>query len=134
MPRTDAIEKPGLDNHDLSGPALRTFFRIASAWELNEAEQMRLLGLESRSTLQSWKRGTVKRISRDSLERISYVIGIYGALQILLPDETAADSWVRKANSAPLFAGKSAIERMASGNVADLFVVRQYLDAQRGWA
>ncbi|TAJ25766.1 MAG: DUF2384 domain-containing protein, partial [Bosea sp. (in: a-proteobacteria)] len=25
-----------------------------------------------------------------------------------------------------------AIERMASGNVADLYVVRQYIDAQRG--
>ena len=29
----------------LTGPALRTFFRIASAWHLSEAEQMRLLGL-----------------------------------------------------------------------------------------
>jgi hypothetical protein len=30
---------------------------------------------------------------------------------------------------------RSALERMLSGQVADLFVVRQYLDAQRGgWA
>jgi hypothetical protein len=95
---------------------------------------MRLLGLESRSTLQSWKRGLVKHIGRDALERISYVIGIFGALQILLPNEPAADRWIRKENKAPLFGGRPAIERMASGNVADLFVVRQYLDAQRGWS
>jgi hypothetical protein len=133
MTKSEVLEKPTLDHQDLSGPALRTFFKIAGAWALAEAEQMRLLGLESRSTLQSWKRGAVKHIGRDALERISYVIGIYGALQILLPKEAAADSWMRKANNAPLFGGRSAIDRMASGNVADLYVVRQYLDAQRGW-
>ena len=35
----------GLDRKDLTGPALRTFFRIADAWGLKEQEQMRLLGL-----------------------------------------------------------------------------------------
>ena len=44
---------------DLTGPALRTFFRIAEAWGLKEAEQMSLLGLDKRSTFQSWKRGAV---------------------------------------------------------------------------
>jgi len=134
MTDAPAVEKPALDSQDLSGPALRTFFRIAASWGLNEDEQMRLLGLESRSTLQSWKRGAVKHIGRDALERISYIIGIFGALQILLPNEEAADAWVRKSNKAPLFGGRSAIDRMASGNVADLFVVREYLDAQRGWS
>ena len=30
------------------------------------------------------------------------------------------------------FAGKSALDRMVSGNVSDLYVVRQYIDGQRG--
>lgn len=115
---------------DLTGPALRTFFRIADAWGLKEQEQMRLLGLDKRSTFQSWKRGAVSAIPKDALERISYIMGIYKALQILLP--MTADDWVRKPNTSPLFGGRSALERMTSGNVADLFVVRQYLDAQRG--
>lgn len=115
---------------DLTGPALRTFFRIAEAWKLKEQEQMRLLGLDSRATLQSWKRGDVAAISKDALERISYILGIYKGLQILLPK--SADEWVRKPNSAPLFGGRSALDRMVSGNVADLYVVRQYVDAQRG--
>lgn len=115
---------------DLTGPALRTFFRIADAWGLKEAEQMRILGLDSRSTFQSWKRGAVAAISKDALERISYVMGIYKGLNVLLPK--SANDWVRKPNKSPVFAGRSALERMASGNVADLFVVRQYIDAQRG--
>lgn len=119
-----------LDRKELTGPALRTFFRIAEAWDLREQEQMRLLGLDSRSTFQSWKRGAVTAIPKDALERISYVLGIYKGLQILLP--RTADEWVRKPNLNPLFGGRSALERMISGNVADLYVVRQYVDAQRG--
>ena len=121
---------PELSRRELSGPALRTFFNIAKAWGLNEIEQMRLLGLDSRSTLQSWKRGKVAALSKDALERISYVLGIYKGLQILLP--ASADDWVRKPNTAPVFGGASALDRMMSGNVADLFVVRQYVDGQRG--
>ena len=115
---------------DLTGPALRTFFRIADAWGLKEQEQMRILGLDSRSTLQSWKRGAVAAIPRDALERISYVMGIYKGLNVLLPK--SANDWVRKPNKSSVFAGRTALERMASGNVADLYVVRQYIDAQRG--
>ena len=115
---------------DLTGPALRTFFRIADAWGLKEQEQMSILGLDSRSTFQSWKRGAVAAIPKDALERISYVMGIYKGLNVLLPK--SANDWVRKPNKSPVFAGRTALERMASGNVADLYVVRQYIDAQRG--
>lgn len=128
MPDPSAVK--ALDRRSLTGPALRTFFRIAEAWGLREQEQMNLLGLDSRSTLQAWKRGAVGSISRDALERISYVIGIYKGLHTLLP--RSADAWVRKPNKAPTFGGRTALERMTSGNVADLYVVRQYLDAQRG--
>ena len=121
-----------LDRKDLTGPALRTFFRIAEVWSLKEQEQMRLLGLENRSTFQSWKRGAVAAVPKDTLERISYILSIYKGLQILLPK--TADQWVRKPNKAGIFGGRSAIERMASGNVADLYVVRQYIDAQRGYS
>lgn len=119
-----------LARKDLTGPALRTFFNIAGNWGLSEAEQMSILGLDSRSTLQSWKRGKVSAISKDALERISYILGIYKGLHILLPH--SADEWIRKPNSANIFGGNPAIDRMASGNVADLYVTRQYVDAMRG--
>ena len=116
-------------------PALRTFFRIAEAWDLSIDEQMTLLGLPSRSTYFVWKKKGVERLPRDVLERLSYVFGIWKALQILLPDGAAADAWIRKPNAAAPFGGRSALDRMLSGNVADLYVVRQYLDAERGgWA
>ena len=124
-----------LDRKGLSGPALRTFFRIAELWNLSVHEQMTLLGLSARSTFFKWKKHSDITLPIDTLERISYIIGIYKALQILLPDEKAADEWVRRPNTASLFSGRSALDRMLSGQVADLFLVRQYLDAERdGWA
>jgi hypothetical protein len=123
------------DRKALSGPALRTFFHIAEKWELTNDEQMTLLGIDARSTFFKWKRDRDGLLSRDTLERVSYILGIYKALNILLPNEQAADAWVRCLNTAPLFGGKSALDRMLSGKVSDLYVVRQYLDAQRGgWA
>lgn len=123
--------RTAFDPARLAGPALRTFFSIAEAWRLSTEEARTLLGNPPRSTFFAWKR-TGGPLARDTLERISYVLGIYKALQILLPDAQAADAWVRKPNTAPLFGGKPALQRMLSGNVADLYVVRQYLDAWRG--
>jgi Protein of unknown function (DUF2384) len=115
-----------------TGGALRTLFRIADAWQLGNRELMKLLGSPPRSTFYKWKQGENVALPHDVLERISYIFGIYAALQVLLPKPEAADAWIKKPNSAPLFGGKSALDRMLSGQVADLYVVRQYLDAQRG--
>ena len=114
------------------GAGLRAFSKIADLWHLSIAEQLALLGITSRSTYFKWRNEPNPKLPRDTLERISYLLGIYKALQLLLPDTHAADSWVRKPNLAPAFGGRSALERMLSGNVADLYIVRQYLDAQRG--
>ncbi len=117
---------------NLSAAALRTLFRIADAWKLGSKELMQLLGNPPRSTFYKWKQGEKVALPHDVLERISYLFGIYSALQVLLPQAEAADAWLKKPNTAPLFGGRSALDRMLSGQVADLYVVRQYLDAQRG--
>src|SRR5262245_35789378 len=114
------------------GAGLRAFANIAEAWKLTVADQLTLLGIASRSTFFKWRRERDPRLPQDTLERLSYLLGIYKALQILLPDAKAADEWVRRPNSAPPFGGRSALEHMLSGQVADLYVVRQYLDAERG--
>ncbi|MBB3226585.1 hypothetical protein FHW69_001175 [Luteibacter sp. Sphag1AF] len=118
---------------DLGGPALRAFFALAERWDLRVAEQRTLLGDPPESTFYKWKRQQDGTPSRDVIERISYLLGIYKDLQILFPDSDQADAWIRKPNDASLFGGAPALARMLSGNVADLYVVRQYLDAQRGW-
>ena len=131
QPATHRPAAPTAAN-DLSGPALRAFFRIAAAWKLTARQERVLLGGPPESTFFKWKKAQQGNLPRDVLERISYILGIYKSLQILFPDTTRADEWISRPNSAPLFQGQSALQRMLSGNVGDLFVVRQYLDAQRG--
>jgi len=131
-----ALLKPDVPAVDLTsaraaGAALRTFFRLAEAWQLSVAEQTTLLGV-ARTTLYQWKQGKVAPLDRHLLERLSHLFGIYSSLQILFPSSRRADEWLRKPNSAPLFHGHSALDRMLGGQVSDLYVVRQYLDAQRG--
>lgn len=112
--------------------AFRTFFRVAGLWELSVEEQMTLLGVTSRSTYYKWRNDPPRRLSPDLLERLSYIFGIYKALQLLLPRPESADAWLRRPNRAPPFGGRSALDRMLSGRVADLYEVRRYLDAERG--
>lgn len=131
---TQAVRRtvPTTRPRDMTGPALRAFFSIAKAWNLSAAQQRKLLGSPPNSTFFKWKRELSGSLPRDVLERISYVLGIYKALQILIPDEARSDAWISSPNTAPMFGGHSALERMLGGNVGDLYAVRQYLDAQRG--
>ncbi len=115
----------------MAAAGLRAFARIADHWGLAIDEQRRLLGEPPRSTFFAWRKSPQHAaLPRDTLERLSLLLGIYKALQILLPDAKAADAWIRKPNSA--FGGSSALALMLGGNVADLLRVRRWLDAARG--
>jgi len=117
----------------LGAAGLRAFARIAQAWGLSVDEQLCLLGQPPRSTFFAWRKHPDKAtLPRDTLERLSNLLGIYKSLQILLPEGAAADAWVREPNSAPPFGGRSALDRMLAGNVSDLNLVRRYLDGVRG--
>jgi hypothetical protein len=120
----------------LASAGLRAFFHIADDWALSTDEQIVLLGSPGRSTFFKWKATPhTARLGRDTLERLSLILGIYKALQILLPQADASDAWIKRTNSAPPFGGKPALDRMLAGNVSDLVATRQYLDAMRGgWA
>ena len=121
------------DPQRLSSAALQAFFNLSERWGLSAAQERILLGSPPESTFFKWKaERTARRLGRDVLERISYLLGIAKALNILLPSPRAADEWVKKPNAAPLFHGQSALDRMLGGSLVDLADVRRYLDAQRG--
>ncbi|MFN3704280.1 MbcA/ParS/Xre antitoxin family protein [Thermomonas sp.] len=115
---------------EMAGPGLRTFFRICEKWRVLPEQQVLILGCRDGTTLDAWLRGDYAEVSDDVLIRISYVLGIYKALHTIFPDERNADSWVTAPNSAPLLAGRSAIDLMVEGGVGGLASVRNYLEAQ----
>jgi hypothetical protein len=116
----------------LSGPALRTFFNVAEAWQLNVVEQRALLGWPAASTFHKYKAGDHGTLSYDTLTRISIVLGIYKALELLFPDAALADRWVRLPNAHPIFGGRPALALMVDGGIDGLLQTRRLLDARRG--
>ncbi len=121
------------DPYRISSAALQGFFNLSKEWGLTASQERTLLGSPAESTFFKWKaEKSARRLSRDVLDRISYLLGIYKALNILLPSPQAANEWVKKSNAAPLFHGKSALDRMLGGRLVDLADVRRYLDTQRG--
>ena len=117
---------------DLAGGALRTFFNIAEAWQLSDDDRQCLLATP-RSTLHRWRADpSGARLSADTLERLSYLFNIWADLQIVLPKEESADTWIRRSNAVPIFGGRTPLERMRGGQVVDLYWVAQYTSAWRG--
>lgn len=119
----------------LSGPTLRSFFRLAELWKLSTDEQIGVLGFPSKSTFYKWRKEPENAsLSYDTLQRLSLIFGIYKELQYLMPTNESADAWVRLANDAPLFNRKAPISVMSSGHFDDLLCVRRYLYAVgEGW-
>ena len=111
------------------GRALDVFFKIADAWKLTIEQQITLLGAPARSTFYKWKKDG-GLLSADTEERISHLAALYKALQIVIPDPHAADTWIERPNK--YFGGRSALQVMLDGKLTDIYAVRVYLDAQRG--
>lgn len=110
--------------------ALKAFFNLAAEWDLRREEQISLLGSPSERTYYRWRAGSVAGLPKDTLERISVLLGIYKAINILLPVRERATEWMRRPNKA--FGGSTALEVMLQGRVDNLYQVRRYLDAWRG--
>ena len=125
---------PNINEAQLSRVAVKLFFGIAEEWSHTDDQRCTLAGLGTRTTLHNWRQklaaGEPIKLGKDTLERLSYLAGIYKAVQLLFADPQQWKNWIRKPNSD--FGGASALERMLAGRVVDLVDVRRYLDGWRG--
>lgn len=113
----------------LAGPARQAFCQIARAWSLTNAEQCALLGQWVEAAFAAQSSGIRGLRWPETLERLSYLIGIYVALHTIFSDPRQADDWIRRPNNGRLFNGDSALALMRSGQLADLAAVRKHLDS-----
>lgn len=116
---------------ELAAAGLTAFFSIAEDWGLDTEQQRTLLGSPGRSTFFKWKKHKRGQLSRDTLDRLSYLLGIYKALHILFSSGNVLH-WLRNPNRDPLFNGQSPLAYMLSGELVALADVRRYLDWARG--
>ncbi len=121
-----------------AGAGLRAFARIAEQWKLPARDAMALLGVDSRSTYyELLKRAReskeVKGLSKDQLDRLSYLLGVYEAVRVLFPhSKESRDTWVSRPNTAALFAGRQPLEVMRSSMIG-LYQTFAHLATARGW-
>lgn len=111
--------------------ALKGFFGICHEWGCTQEEMIQMLGGLSRSTLAKYQKLPHVKLSRDTLERISYILGIYKSLRVMYPTADRANRRIRLETSEVPFAGTSALDFMARGSMRHLMEARRYFDAKR---
>jgi hypothetical protein len=115
----------------LSPAAVRTFFNIMARWRIRDEDARMLLGGMSNGPFYELKKNPDRVLDADRLTRVSYLIGIFKALNILYSDKLA-DKWVQLPNSNPVFGGQTPLAYMMKGGQSAMQTVRRLLDARRG--
>jgi len=114
----------------LSAPALKAFFNIMARWKVRDEDARALLGGVSNGPFYEMKRRPDRVLDADRLTRISYLVGIFKALNIL-HQRALADAWVHLPNQNPLFAGETPLAYLVRGGLPAMQTVRRLLDARR---
>ena len=118
----------------LSGSALIGFFKMMEIWKVRDEDARTLLGGISNGPFYELKKNPKgKVLDVDRMFRVSYLLGIFKAINILHGHELA-DDWVQLPNSNAMFGGKTPLRYMIDGGLPAMQNVRRLLDARRGGA
>lgn len=114
----------------LSPPAIAAFFSIVDKWQLRNEDAMALLGGASHGRYFELKKNRKGLLSQDELTRISLLIGIFKALNILFAPRLA-NHWISRENSNPIFNNAPPLQFLMRGGVPGMIGVRRLLDSRR---
>jgi Protein of unknown function (DUF2384) len=115
----------------LSPAAIKGFVQIMEKWGIKDPDARQLLNGISTGSYYNWKKQPKRNLDQDTLTRISVLIGIFKALNILY-SESLADAWITLPNRNPMFRGQSPLAYMIERGQPGMLLVRQVLDARRG--
>lgn len=115
----------------LSPSAVRAFLNIVARWGVRDEDARVLLGGMSNGPYYEMKKNPDRVLDTDRLLRISYLVGIFKALNILY-SKALADAWIRLPNSNRIFGGQAPLAYMMKGGLPAMQTVRRFLDARRG--
>ena len=115
----------------LSHAAIEVFFRIIEVWEIRNEDAMALLGGISNGRYFELKKSRRGILTQDELTRISLLIGIFKALNILF-SQKLAQQWISRPNSNPMFHNEPPLLVLTRGGMPGMLSVRRLLDSRRG--
>jgi hypothetical protein len=115
----------------LSASALKGFFRLADHWQLRDEDAKQLLGGITNGPYYEMKRHPDDRVlDADKLLRISYLLGIFNALNVL-HGQPLADEWISLPNTNRIFGGGTPLAYMIRGGPPAMSTVRRLLNARQ---
>ena len=115
----------------LSPAAIKAFFNMMEKWSVRDEDARSLLGGVSNGQYYDMKKKPQRTLDTDTLTRISYLVGIFKALNILY-SEKLADAWAMRPNTNRIFGGQTPLAYMIKGGLPAMQTVRRLLDARRG--
>jgi hypothetical protein len=115
----------------LSPSAIKAFFNIMAKWGVRDDDAKVLLGGVSNGQFYDMKKDPERTLDADTLTRISCLVGIFKALNILYSDKLA-DAWVKRPNTNRIFSGQMPLAYMMTGGLPAMQIVRRLVDARRG--
>ena len=125
----------------LSPAAVKGFLGIMEKWNLRDPDARQLLGGMSTGSFYALKKESQSRVvkndpknrvlDQDTLTRISLLVGIFKALNILYSAKLA-DTWMTLPNTNPMFRGLTPLAYIVQRGQPGMVHVRQLLDARRG--
>src|ERR1700688_3148430 len=115
----------------LSKPAIVAFFALADKWDLRNEDAMGLLDGISHGRYYELKKNRKGLLSQDELTRISLLIGVFTALNILF-SQRLANQWPSRPNSNAMFNNAPPLQLLVRGGVPAMIGVRRLLDSRRG--
>jgi len=116
---------------DLAQAGIRGLARIGEPWGLTVDQQRLLLGGLPKTTYYAILKGGVRSVAPDTLERLSLLMGIWGNLEVLVPNAQGSVAWMKRPHTDLRFGGHSPLAWMLQGTVTSLVDVRRYLEAWR---
>ncbi len=115
--------------------AMPTAFRVATrtldAWGFSPDEMPPVFGL-SPSQFEGFRATGLgeESVSEELTIRVSLILGIERALEMLLAEEADIRDWINRPSNAPVFQGYPPKSIFLTGRLDDLREIRTYLD---GW-
>jgi hypothetical protein len=117
---------------ELTPAALAAFMKIHELWDLRDEQARALLGgISNGAFYELKKKANAATLDQDRMTRISLLVGIFKALNILY-SKKLADRWIQLPNDNPIFQGGTPLDHMVRGGLPAMLRVRQLLDSRRG--
>ncbi|MDI9819278.1 MULTISPECIES: antitoxin Xre/MbcA/ParS toxin-binding domain-containing protein [unclassified Legionella] len=118
-------------NEDSLKRNTQNIIALFNRWELKNDEQRNLLGGISSAQLDKFKKGTAHIAGRDTIERVSNLLGIHKSLRIIYPENReVVYRWIKARNRK--FDNLTPLEIMLDYGYIGIAQVRLLTDHMRG--